>query len=455
MQRIVKFFLPTVLLLHVLLVPAPSTAQALHGKLLILTALPQETTEPLRRAFLKLHPEVTVEIRRRGDADSVKLLRAMAGKSSFDLFWSSSPDPFEMLKEDGLLQRYRPDVEALPDHVGATLINDPDGYFTGFSVSGQGFIWNRRYLAAKRLRPPLAWSDLARPEYLGHIGMSSAFRSGATHLAVETLLQNLGWDAGWRLIQRIGGNLRTVARTGDAVARGVREGDFGIGVVMDSYAISARARAYPVAFRYPAGVSFVPASVAILRDAANVDAARAFIDFLLSEEAQYLLLDKRIARLPIRPEIYESAADDFPNPFDAGIINASGTFDIETSIFRYALVNSLFDVMVTFNLASLTEATGLIDRVARRLELVDDEEARKLLEAARQEMAYLPVEEAKSRDRQFVAQFSQERVATDDAVRQRGIELEKRWTRRYRQHYLEAQALARKALARLDRDRGR
>ncbi len=420
---------------------------ASQGKLVILTSFPQEMTEPLRRAFLKEHPDISIEIQRRGDSDAVKLIHGMEGSPTVDLYWSAVPDGFELLKQGGYLQRYKSAVDAVPAYLGTMPISDPDGYYTGFSVSGYGFMRNIRYLDAKRLPEPRDWSALADPVYFGHVGMTSAFRSGPTHLVIEHILQSRGWEAGWRLIQRVGGNLKTVTRTGYDVAEGVRDGEFGIGVVIDSYAISAKASAYPVAFRYPGELVMLPASIALLKNAPNPAAARLFVDFLLSETAQYLLLDKRIARLPIKPEVYDSAADDFPNPFKAAIINRSVPFDLSTSIKRYALVNSLFDVMVTFNLASLRRVTSLLHAVETRLAIDDDAKARALLQQARDEIEFVPVLEQKSRDSAFVAQFSQARADTDDAIRQRGIALENQWTDLFHERYHKAYLLAEKALS--------
>jgi ABC-type Fe3+ transport system substrate-binding protein len=431
----------------------PLHAAPLDGKLVIVSAFPHDTTEPLRRAFLKRHPGIEVEVKYKSAAESVKLIESMAERTTVDLVWGAAPDMFEMLKKAGRLDPYQPDMPGIPRYIGSARVSDPKGYYTGFSVSGYGFMWNKRYLNTNRLQAPSSWSDLARPVYRGHVAMSSAFRSGPTHLIIENILQTYGWEEGWKLIKAIGGNLKTVTLTGYQVARGVREGEFGTGVVIDSFAISSKARMYPVEFRYPSGLVVLPASVAIVKGAPNRTAAERFIDFLLSEEAQYLLIDKRIARLPIRSEVYESVPDGFPNPFDPAVINRAVDFDLDTSIARYTLINTLFDVMVTFNLSSLQQVTRVVDSLEERLRLRDNPAARELLLQAREMMAFLPIAEEKSRDQEYVARFSQERGRQDDSIRQQGIELEKQWTEAFRKRYRRAGQLARQGLDVLDRMR--
>lgn len=128
-----------------------------------------------------------------------------------DVFWGSSPDTFSALKRLALLQALdgvgNPDI---PSVIGKLDIDDPEHFYRGQALSGYG----RHVEQALSGRPwhpvPAAWSDLARPEYFGHIVMSSASRSSTTHLIVESILQGAGWDAGWALILQIAGNYATI-----------------------------------------------------------------------------------------------------------------------------------------------------------------------------------------------------------------------------------------------------
>ena len=49
---------------------------------------------------------------------------------------------------------------------------------------------------AGELPAPREWTDLARPEYYGHLVISAPSRSGTTHLTVEVILQAYGWEKG-------------------------------------------------------------------------------------------------------------------------------------------------------------------------------------------------------------------------------------------------------------------
>ncbi len=421
------------------------SAQEIGDKLVVVTSFPKDLTNVFKEAFEKKYPGMTVEMLKKKTTAGVKYIQETASNNTSDIFWASAPDAFEVLKGDGLLAKYEVKATGIPDKVGVFPINDPDGYYKGFAASGYGFMWNTRYLKAKKLPEPAEWEDLAKPVYFGHVGMSAPSRSGTTHLTVETVLQGLGWEDGWALWKRIGGNLKTVTERSFGVPSGVNSGDFGIGIVIDFFGFSSKASGYPVEFRYPSTTTLVPANIAIVANAPHPEAAAAFIEFVLSPEGQRLLLDPKIRRLPVRPEIYAEAPD-LPNPFE-GDIGASVAFDVKKSKARYNLVNSLFDVMITYRLDDLQAATKALQDAEAALAAKPNEEAAKLVARGWELVAALPIDEAKSLDPEFAGVFKKKRRKATDEVTGRQAEVEQEWDDFVRANYAEAKALAEQALA--------
>ena len=338
----------------------PWQVQALEDKLVIVTSFPSDLTSVFKAAFETNHPGVAVEILNKKTTAGIKYLQETAANNTSDLFWASAPDAFEVLKDDGLLQKYQSQATGIPDQVGAFPINDPDGYYKGFAAAGYGIMWNTRYLKAKKLPAPAEWADLKQPVYYGHVGMSAPSRSGTTHLTVETILQGEGWEPGWATMKTIAGNFKTVTERSFGVPDGVNSGDFGVGIVIDFFGLSSKGSGFPVEFVYPTVTTLVPANIGIVAKAPHPEAAAAFIEFLLSVEGQELLLDPKIRRLPVNPATYAKAPEGFPNPFEDSSIGAAVKFDLALSKNRYNLVNSLFDVMITYRLEELNAATKAI-----------------------------------------------------------------------------------------------
>lgn len=75
-------------------------------------------------------------------------------------------------------------------------------------------------MAANKVPEPREWVDLVKPEYFGHVAISSPSRSGTTHLTVETILQGEGWKEGWAQIIAISGNSAAITERSFACRKG-------------------------------------------------------------------------------------------------------------------------------------------------------------------------------------------------------------------------------------------
>jgi len=332
-----------------------------------------------------------VEMLKKKTTAGVKYIQETASNNSSDLFWASAPDAFEVLKGDGLLQKYEVKAQGIPDVIGSYPINDPDGFYRGFAGAGYGIMWNTRYLKAKKIPAPAEWSDLTKAVYHGHTGMSAPSRSGTTHLTVETILQGEGWDNGWKMMKEIAGNFHTVTERSFGVPDGVNSGQFGVGIVIDFFGLSSMGSGFPVEFVYPTVTTLVPANIGIVKNAPHPEAAAAFIEFLLSTKGQEMPFNPKIRRLPVRPEIYAKAPKDFPNPFTDKSIGAAVKFNVVKSKDRYNLVNAMFDVMITYRLDDLRAATKAVQDAEKAQAGKKNAEAAKMIAEARALIAALPI----------------------------------------------------------------
>jgi ABC-type Fe3+ transport system substrate-binding protein len=189
----------------------------------------------------------------------------------------------------------------------------------------------------------------------------------------------------------------------------------------------------------------VPANVAIVANAPHPEAAAAFIEFLMSQEGQELLLDPKIRRLPVRPDIYSKAPADFPNPFKDKSIGAAVKFDVVKSKNRYNLVNSLFDVMITYRLDDLRAATNAIQDAEAALSGKSSTEAQKLIAEAKALVGAVPIDEAKGLNKDFAGIFKKKRKKATDKVTGRQAEVEAEWDNMIKANYAKAKQLADKA----------
>ena len=174
-----------------------------------------------------------------------------------------------------------------------------------------------------------------------------------------------------------------------------------------------------------------------------------FIDFLLTPEGQEILLDPKIRRLPVNPKTYSKAPKDFPNPFKDKTIGAAVKFDLALSKGRYNVINSLFDVMITYRLDDLREAIRAIQKAEAKLVGKSNSEASNLIAEARALVNEVPVSEAQASESDFNKIFKKKRKKATTKVTGRQAELESEWDSMVMANYAKAKELADKAYSML------
>jgi ABC-type Fe3+ transport system substrate-binding protein len=422
-------------------VPGVALAQQ---QVVVVTSFPKELTGAFKAAFEKRNPGIRVEILNKPTPAGVAYVREAPAANKPDVFWVSAPDAFEVLSKEKLLARIESPAKEVPAKIGNYPINDPRGYYLGQALAGYGMMWNTRYMAANKLPEPREWADLTKPVYFGHVAISSPSRSGTTHLTVETILQGEGWEKGWRQMLMIAANCAAITERSFGVPDGVNNGQYGIGIVIDFFGLSAMASGFPTKFVYPSVTAIVPANIGMVAGAKNPENARKFIEYTLSVEGQELLFDPKISRLPVLPSVYKKAPPGFPNPF-TGRIKPKVNFDSELSETRYYVVSSLYDHTITFRHRELVAAGKAIFTAEARLRARPNAQAQKLLAEAR-ELAFSPVvSEQKSKDKEFVALFRETKRSAEKTKQITG--LEEYWSSTARKNYARAAELANQAAA--------
>ncbi|MDM0088846.1 MULTISPECIES: extracellular solute-binding protein [unclassified Variovorax] len=425
------------------LVVLSGAAQA--GTVTVITSFPKELTDAYKKAFEAANAGVKIEVLNKNTTASIAYIKELPAGQRPDVMWASAPDAFEVLARDKLLTA-APEVKNphVPAKIGNYPINDPKGLYYGQALAGYGMMWNTRYLQANKLAAPREWSDLAKPEYFGHVAISSPSRSGTTHLTVETLLQGEGWERGWTQLLEIMGNCAAVTDRSFGVPDGVNSGQYGIGLVIDFFGLAGKYSGFPVEFAYPSVTAVVPANIGLVTGAKNVDEAKKFIAFTLSKEGQQILFDPKISRLPVLPYADLKVPAGYPD-IQAVAKKAKVQFDSELSESRYQVVVSMFDQMVTFRLKELQAATKAIHDADRKQKAKPNPQAAELLKQARG-YAYAPlVGQEMVKNEQFLELFRKSR--RDVAVSKQLTGQEELWATKAKANYARATELANQAAA--------
>lgn len=263
-----------------LLATLATTAFAAEGKLVLYTSQPNTDAQQTADAFKTKHPNVEIEWVRDGTTKIMAKLRAEieAGQPQPDLLLIADVVTMEGLKAEGRLMAYpEADVSAFD----AALVDKDKTYFSTKLIT-TGIVYN-----TKAPFVPASWADLTKPEAKGLVTLPSPLTSGAAMIHTVTLTSNL--PQGWDFYKALADNGAHASGGNGDVLKAVAGGDKLFGMVVDYMPIREKAKGAPVEFVFPAeGVSAVTEPVAILSTAKNPEAAKAFIDFLLSEDGQKL-----------------------------------------------------------------------------------------------------------------------------------------------------------------------
>ena len=273
MKRIVQFIAVAALAMAV-----ANAAQAASGDLIVYTSQPAKDAQQTVDGFAKKHPQVKVSWIRQGTTKMMAKVRAeiAAGSLKADVLLIADMVTMEGLKQEGRLLAHK---GAKVEGYDPALYDRDRTYFSTKLIT-TGIIYN-----TNGKMKPAAWTDLLKPEAKGQIAMPSPLTSGAATIHMQAIKNSPA--LGWNFYKGLAAQQASAAGGNGRALKRVASGEKLYGMIVDFMAIRAKAKGSPVEFVFPKeGVSMVTEPVAIMSTAKNPEAAKAFVDFLLSKEGQ-------------------------------------------------------------------------------------------------------------------------------------------------------------------------
>jgi iron(III) transport system substrate-binding protein len=258
--------------------------EAPAGKLVVYTSQAPEIAQQTMDAFKAAYPNVQVEWTRNGTTQLMNVLRTemMSGEAKPDVLLIADAINLGALKNENHLYSYS---DAPLSHINPSFY-DKDKTFFGTKIIATVIAYNTQHA-----QPIDSWNALAVEANKGQIAVPSPLYSGAALYKLHTDINtpSIGWSFYKKLaaigIAPQGGNGPALK----AVASGLDK----YGIITDADVILAKKKGSPVDLVYPKeGVSYVTEPVAIMKTAHNLPAAKAFVNFMLSEPGQKLVVEQ-------------------------------------------------------------------------------------------------------------------------------------------------------------------
>lgn len=272
-----------------------------QGRLSIYSSTDAREVAELLRDFKALYPQVRVDY---ADLNSTELYsrfiaEVAAREGTADLLWSVAMDLQIKLVNDGYALSYAsPEKPNLPEWA----VWKNEAY--GVTAEPVVIVYNKRLMPAADV--PATHGDLERllrtnPAYVGKVATFNPERSGAGFLYITQDVQ-VTRDT-WALARAMGkANVQLYASTGAIIER-VVSGEHLIAYNMiGPYALERQARDPAVGVVLPRDYTLVASRIALIpADARNPDAAKLFLDYLLSKRGQTMLARRYMP--PVRSDV--------------------------------------------------------------------------------------------------------------------------------------------------------
>lgn len=278
---------------------------AQKGKLVVYSP----NSEGLMNATIPLFEEkygINVEVIQAGTGELIKRIRSEKDRPYADVLfggsWSLAYDNKDLWEEyvsknnDGVLEAYQNKV----------------GFITGNVLDGSCLIVNNELLGDRVIT---GYADLLNPEYKGKIIVGDPSNSSSAFAQLTNMLLAMGGyesDAAWQYVEDLFTIIDgKISSSSSAVYKSVADGENMIGLSYEDPTAQLVRDGAPVTVIYPVeGSVYLPASATIIKGAKNMDNAKLFIDFIVSEEVQNIWG----TTLTNRPVLKGAKTSDFMTP---------------------------------------------------------------------------------------------------------------------------------------------
>ena len=344
-----------------MLVTAQVSAQQIEDELVLITPVAKTLTDPALADFAKYAKErwnITVKTSALAAGTPVAYGQILEwkGRPQADIFWGGESALFDKLAEQKLIVPHgmsRAIVQSIPETIGKPkpiYLRDPKGFWIGTVLEPYGLVYHPRLLERLGVKPPKDWDDLLDPKLKGHVAQCAPSRSSSSHATYEVILQRDGDAKGWEWLKRLGANTGMFTARSRDVPSVVAKGEFAAGFAVPSYmAFEDRLAGFDIKFVAPKTAWITPEPIAILAGAKHPNAARAFIEYMLSERGQRVAMERGV--FPITPKFRVQGAPgsraEMAVEFTGGIrsyfdVDVTNIYDDDKAQGRYEKVNEQF-----------------------------------------------------------------------------------------------------------------
>ncbi len=261
-----------------------AASPSLGADLTVYTALEADLLPIYQESFEAANPDINIQWVR--DSTGVITAKLLAEKDNpqADVVLGTAATSLLRLKSEGMLDAYAPvGMESLDARF---VDQDQPPSWVGTNAWSAALCVNTIEMERHALAMPASWADLTKPEYQGFIVMPNPASSGTGFLDVSSWLQMMGEEDGWAFMDALHQNIATYTHSGSKPCTLAASGEYPIGISFEFRAAKLAGEGAPVVAVIPSeGIGWEMEASAIINGTDEPEAARALIDWAVSDEA--------------------------------------------------------------------------------------------------------------------------------------------------------------------------
>ena len=259
----------------------------ISGDLILYTGRSEPLIQPVIDAFQAQYPDVNVLLKSGSNSQLANTLLEEKANPQADVFITTEIFTAHALSQEGIFQPYEPvGYENLPENYKAA-----DASWIGLTQRMRVIMYNKDLVNQDEL--PTSMFDLTDPKWKGQIAAANS-TNASMQAQVASMIQLVGKEKTEAWLKGLIENEVTFFGGHTDVRKAVGAGEFKLGLVNHYYYYLQLAEGSNVGIIYPdqgidqMGIISNATSAAIVNGAKNLSAAKAFLDFLISEEGQLI-----------------------------------------------------------------------------------------------------------------------------------------------------------------------
>ncbi len=261
----------------------PPSGKSAEG-LVVYSGRGEKFTRPVLAAF-RAKTGIRTESLVSSSGNLLARIREEGRRTPADVFMANYAGMLEKARKGGLLQSYASPMlgNIPPEYIG------PGNMWFGASLRARAILYNKELVDPALITSTL---DLARPEWKDKLAITVS-TNGSFIGGLATMIGQHGLDAVRKFLIGIKGNAgENIFPKHTPIVSAVARGELALGLINHYYFYRAigKSPGAPLGIIYPdqesSGAPTTISGLAIVKHAKHLQAARAFVDFVLSREGQ-------------------------------------------------------------------------------------------------------------------------------------------------------------------------